>query len=122
VDIGKSNMGWIEVVVGRVFRHDEELIRRCAARNRAPARADFKPAIDERYAANESCHKSARHSFGQKCSGSEIMEKLLRARKSSASRSANSRWDEVVDVAPKLANIGKRVIVPAWIPITEAAV
>ncbi len=55
VDIVKGNMGWIEVVVGPMFSgKSEELIRRLRRAEIARQRVQiFKPAIDERYAANE---------------------------------------------------------------------
>src|SRR5260370_13391094 len=55
VDIVKGNMGWIEVVVGPMFSgKSEELIRRLRRAEFARQRVQiFKPAIDERYAANE---------------------------------------------------------------------
>src|SRR6266566_5395578 len=55
VDIVKGNMGWIEVVVGPMFSgKSEELIRRLRRAVIARQRVQiFKPAIDERYAANE---------------------------------------------------------------------
>src|SRR5438045_5802811 len=55
VDIVKGNMGWIEVVVGPMFSgKSEELIRRLRRAEFARQRVQiFKPAIDERYAADE---------------------------------------------------------------------
>ena len=55
MDIVKGNMGWIEVVVGPMFSgKSEELIRRLRRAEIARQRVQiFKPAIDERYAANE---------------------------------------------------------------------
>src|SRR5438034_10254133 len=55
VDIVKGNMGWIEVIVGPMFSgKSEELIRRLRRAEIARQRVQiFKPAIDERYAANE---------------------------------------------------------------------
>src|SRR5882757_2191243 len=83
-------MGWIEVVVGPMFSgKSEELIRRLRRAEIARQRVQiFKPAIDERYAANEIISHS----------GLGIDE-------------AQFLGDEVVDVCNKLANLGKRVIV-----------
>ena len=54
VDIVKGNMGWIEVIVGPMFSgKSEELIRRLRRAEIARQCVQiFKPAIDERYAAN----------------------------------------------------------------------
>jgi hypothetical protein len=79
VDIVKGNMGWIEVVVGPMFSgKSEELIRRLRRAEIARQRVQiFKPAIDERYAANEIVsHSGLGISSDNVTKASEIMEKL----------------------------------------------
>ena len=80
MDIVKGNMGWIEVVVGPMFSgKSEELIRRLRRAEIARQRVQiFKPAIDERYAANEIVsHSGLGIPSDNVFKASEIMEKLL---------------------------------------------
>jgi thymidine kinase len=79
VDIVKGNMGWIEVIVGPMFSgKSEELIRRLRRAEIARQRVQiFKPAIDERYAANEIVsHSGLGISSDNVTKAAEIMEKL----------------------------------------------
>jgi thymidine kinase len=79
VDIVKGNMGWIEVVVGPMFSgKSEELIRRLRRAEIARQRVQiFKPAIDERYAANEIVsHSGLGIPSDSVFKAAEIMEKL----------------------------------------------
>src|ERR1700739_4714075 len=79
VDIVKGNMGWIEVVVGPMFSgKSEELIRRLRRAEIARQRVQiFKPAIDERYAANEiTSHSGLGISSDSIAKAAEIMDKL----------------------------------------------
>src|SRR2546423_8700497 len=114
VDIVKGNMGWIEVVVGPMFSgKSEELIRRVRRRKSAGRRVQiYKPAIDERYAANEIIsHSGLGIASDNILKASEIMEKVQPRTEVIGIDEAQFLGDEVVDVCTKLANLGKRVIV-----------
>src|SRR6266404_5854853 len=107
-------MGWIEVVVGPMFSgKSEELIRRLRRAEIARQRVQiFKPAIDERYAANEIVsHSGLGIPSDAVFKAVEIMEKLSPRTEVVGIDEAQFLGDEVVDVCTKLANLGKRVIV-----------
>src|ERR1700735_1255548 len=79
VDIVKGNMGWIEVVVGPMFSgKSEELIRRLRRAEFARQRVQiFKPAIDQRYAANEIVsHSGLGIASDNVTKAAEIMDKV----------------------------------------------
>lgn len=114
MDIVKGNMGWIEVVVGPMFSgKSEELIRRLRRAEIARQRVQiFKPAIDERYAANEIVsHSGLGIPSDTVIRAAEIMDKVQPRTEVIGIDEAQFLGDEVVDVATKLANLGKRVIV-----------
>ena len=114
MDIVKGNMGWIEVVVGPMFSgKSEELIRRLRRAEFARQRVQiFKPAIDERYAANEIIsHSGLGISSDTVTKAAEIMDKVQPRTEVVGIDEAQFLGDEVVDVCTKLANLGKRVIV-----------
>jgi thymidine kinase len=114
VDIVKGNMGWIEVVVGPMFSgKSEELIRRLRRAEIARQRVQiFKPAIDERYAANEIIsHSGLGIPSDNVTKAAEIMDKVQPRTEVIGIDEAQFLGDEVVDVCSKLANLGKRVIV-----------
>ena len=114
MDIVKGNMGWIEVVVGPMFSgKSEELIRRLRRAEIARQRVQiFKPAIDERYAANEIIsHSGLGISSDTVTRAGEIMEKVQPRTEVIGIDEAQFLGDEVVEVCTKLANLGKRVIV-----------
>src|SRR3979411_1288745 len=106
-------MGWIEVVVGPMFSGKrEELTRRLRRAEIARQRVQiFKPAIDERYAANEIVsHSGLGIPSDNVFKAAEIMEKLSPRTEVIGIDEAQFLGDEVVDVCTKLANLGKRVI------------
>ena len=114
MDIVKGNMGWIEVVVGPMFSGKiEELIRRLRRAEFARQRVQiFKPAIDERYAANEIIsHSGLGIPSDSVTKASEIMERVQPRTEVIGIDEAQFLGDDVVDVCTKLANLGKRVIV-----------
>jgi len=114
VDIVKGNMGWIEVVVGPMFSgKSEELIRRLRRAEIARQRVQiFKPAIDERYAANEIIsHSGLGIPSDNIMKAGEIMAKVQPRTEVIGIDEAQFLGDEVVDVCTQLANLGKRVIV-----------
>src|SRR5258708_3764752 len=107
-------MGWIEVVVGPMFSgKSEELIRRLRCAEIARQRVQiFKPAIDERYAANEIVsHSGLGIPSDSVFKAAEIMEKLSPRTEVIGIDEAQFLGDEVVDVCTKLANLAKHVIV-----------
>ena len=124
MDIVKGNMGWIEVIVGPMFSgKSEELIRRLRRAEIARQRVQiFKPAIDERYAANEIVsHSGLGIPSDNIAKAAEIMDKLSPRTEVVGIDEAQFLGDEVVDVCTRLANLGKRSSSLAWTPITAAA-
>ncbi|HUI74037.1 MAG TPA: thymidine kinase [Candidatus Acidoferrum sp.] len=114
MDIVKGNMGWIEVVVGPMFSgKSEELIRRLRRAEIARQRVQiFKPAIDERYAANEIVSHSGLGIPSDNVSrASEVLQKVQPRTEVVGIDEAQFLGEEVVDVCTQLANSGKRVIV-----------
>ena len=114
MDIVKGNMGWIEVVVGPMFSgKSEELIRRLRRAEFARQRVQiFKPAIDERYAANEIIsHSGLGIPSDNVTKAAEIMDKVQARTEVVGIDEAQFLGDEVADVCTRLANLGKRVIV-----------
>src|SRR3977135_2373169 len=109
VDIVKGNMGWIEVVVGPMFSgKSEELIRRLRRAEIARQRVQiFKPAIDERYAANEIIsHSGLGIASDNILKAAEIMEKVQPRTEVIGIDEAQFLGDEVVEVCNKRANLG----------------
>jgi thymidine kinase len=107
-------MGWIEVVVGPMFSgKSEELIRRLRRAEYARQRVQiFKPAIDERYAANEIVsHSGLGISSDNVMKAEEIMDKVQPRTEVIGIDEAQFLGEGVVDVCTRLANLGKRVIV-----------
>src|SRR5437867_2234286 len=99
-------MGWIEVVVGPMFSgKSEELIRRLRRADIACQRLhSFKPAIDERYAANENVsHTGLGIPSDSVFNASESVEKLSPRAEGVCIDEAQFLGDEVVDVCTKLA-------------------
>lgn len=114
MDIVKGNMGWIEVVVGPMFSgKSEELIRRLRRAEIARQRVQiFKPAIDERFAANEIVsHSGLGITSDNVTKASEIMDRLSPRTEVVGIDEAQFLGEEILDVCTRLANLGKRVIV-----------
>ena len=114
MDIVKGNMGWIEVVVGPMFSgKSEELIRRLRRAEIAKQRVQiFKPAIDERYAADEIVSHSGLGIPSENVSkANEVLQKVQPRTEVVGIDEAQFLGDEIVDVCTQLANMGKRVIV-----------
>src|SRR5438552_5658749 len=106
VDIVKGNMGWIEVVVGPMFSgKSEELIRRLRRAEFARQRVQiFKPAIDERYAADEIVSHSGL-GIQSECvnNAAEVMAKVQPRTEVVGIDEAQFLGEEIVDVCTKLA-------------------
>ena len=114
MDIVKGNMGWIEVVCGPMFSgKSEELIRRLRRAEIARQRVQiFKPAIDSRYSEGEIVsHSELRIAANTVSSAAEIMAKLDPRTEVIGIDEAQFMGPQLVEVAQKLADMGKRVIV-----------
>lgn len=114
MDIVKGNMGWIEVVCGPMFSgKSEELIRRLRRAQIARQRVQiFKPAIDERYSNREIVsHSEARIPADLIRRAAEIFDKLDPRTEVVGIDEAQFVGADLADVAQKLADMGKRVVV-----------
>src|SRR5512140_3264066 len=114
MDIVKSNMGWIEVVCGPMFSgKSEELIRRLRRAEIARQRVQiFKPTIDDRYSASEIVsHSQLRMNSQVVQSAAEILERVEARTEVIGIDEANFIAAGLVDVASRLADLGKRVII-----------
>ncbi len=114
MDIVKGNMGWIEVIVGPMFSgKSEELIRRLRRAEIARQRVQiFKPAIDERYAANEIVSHSGLGIPSETVTkAEEVLARVLPRTEVVGIDEAQFLGEELVNICTKLADMGKRVIV-----------
>lgn len=114
VDIVRGNMGWIEVVVGPMFSgKSEELIRRLRRAEIARQRVQiFKPAIDQRYAASEIVsHSGLGIRSDNVATAYEVLEKIDPRTEVIGIDEGQFLGEGLVDVAQRLANMGKRVII-----------
>ncbi len=114
MDIVKGNMGWIELICGPMFSgKSEELIRRLRRAEIARQRVQiFKPIIDKRYSDTEIVsHSDLRIPADVVGRASEIMGKLDPRTEVVGMDEAHFFDMEVVDVAQRLADMGKRVII-----------
>ena len=114
MDIVRNNMGWIEVIVGPMFSgKSEELIRRLRRAQIARQRVQiFKPQIDQRYSVSDIVSHSGleMHSDNVK-TAAEIMEKVDPRTEVVGVDEGQFLGDELVEVASRLADMGKRVII-----------
>src|ERR1039457_5085475 len=109
-----GNVGWIEVICGPMFSgKSEELIRRLRRAMIARKRVQvFKPVIDTRYAVDEIVsHGDLRMKSEIVNTGSEIMERLDWRSEVIGVDEANFMGESLVDVAQRLADSGKQVII-----------
>ena len=114
MDIVKGNMGWIEVVCGPMFSgKSEELIRRLRRAEIARQRVQiFKPAIDKRYAESEIVSHSDLRIPADIVSGArDVLDKMDPRTEVVGIDEAQFLGAELVEVAQKLADMGKRVII-----------
>jgi len=114
MDIVKGNMGWIELVCGPMFSgKSEELIRRLRRAEIARQRVQiFKPLIDKRYSDNEIVsHSHLRIAATVVERSTEILEQLDPRTEVVGIDEAHFLDVELVDVAQKLADMGKRVVI-----------
>ncbi len=107
-------IGWIEVVCGPMFSgKSEELIRRLRRARIARKRVQvFKPAIDDRYSADEIVsHGDQRLESETVASAKEILEKVDGRTQVIGVDEANFFGLDLVEVTAQLADAGKQVIV-----------
>ena len=106
--------GWIEVIAGSMYSgKTEELIRRLRRAEIARQRVQiFKPVIDKRYSDTEIVsHSDLRIPADVVSRSAEILERLDPRTEVVGVDEAHFLDMEVVDVAQRLADMGKRVVV-----------
>lgn len=114
MDTVKNNMGWIEVICGPMFSgKSEELIRRLRRAVIARQRVQiFKPVIDDRYSDNEIVsHSQLRIESEVVSSAADILQKVEARTEVIGIDEANFMGAGLVEVANRLADLGKRVII-----------
>ena len=114
MNIVKGNMGWIEVICGPMFSgKSEELIRLLRRAEIARQRVQiFKPSLDSRYSDGEIVsHSDLRIKSEVVSSATEILERVAARTEVIGMDEANFLGPELVGVANRLADLGKRVII-----------
>lgn len=114
MNIVKGNMGWIEVICGPMFSgKSEELIRLLKRAEIARQRVQiFKPIIDVRYSNDEIVsHSDLRIKSEVVNSADEIMDRVSPRTEVIGVDEANFMGPGLVDVATRLADLGKRVLI-----------
>src|ERR1700690_4411396 len=114
MEIVTGRLGWIEVVCGPMFSgKSEELIRRLRRAKIARKRVQvFKPAIDQRYSEDEIVsHGDQRMKSEVVNTGKEILDLIDWRTQVVGFDEANFLGPGLVDIAQKLADSGKQVIV-----------
>src|SRR6185503_86894 len=113
MDIITGNVGWIEVICGPMFSgKSEELIRRLRRAMIARKRVEvFKPLIDNRYSTDEIVsHGDLRLKAQVVKSADEIPGRIDVRSEVIGIDEANFMGDQLTDVAQRLADSGKQVI------------
>src|SRR6476661_8654017 len=114
MDIITGNVGWIEVICGPMFSgKSEELIRRLRRAMIARKRVEvFKPTIDNRYSDDEIVsHGDLRMKSQVVAGGGEIASRIDPRSEVIGVDEANFMGPELIDVAQRLADGGKQVII-----------
>ena len=114
MDIITGNVGWIEVICGPMFSgKSEELIRRLRRAMIARKRVEvFKPSIDTRYSDDEIVsHGDLRMHSQVVADATEIVERIDWRSEVIGVDEANFMGPKLVDVAQRLADSGKQVII-----------
>jgi thymidine kinase len=114
MDIITGNVGWIEVICGPMFSgKSEELIRRLRRAMIARKRVEvFKPAIDDRYSADEIVsHGDSRMTSVVVKDAQDIMTRIDWRTEVIGIDEGNFMGPKLVDVAQNLADSGKQVII-----------
>jgi thymidine kinase len=113
MDLVSGNIGWIEVICGPMFSgKSEELIRRLRRAMIARKRVQvFKPQLDDRYSLDEIVsHGAMRMKSEVIQKPAEILERLDWRTEVLGIDEANFLGPELIDVATRLADSGKQVI------------
>jgi thymidine kinase len=114
MDIVTGNVGWIEVICGPMFSgKSEELIRRLRRAMIARKRVEvFKPTIDNRYSDAEIVsHADTRMTSQVVPHAGHIMDAIDWRSEVIGIDEANFMGPQLVDVAQRLADSGKQVII-----------
>lgn len=114
MDIVTGNVGWIEVICGPMFSgKSEELIRRLRRAIIARKRVEvFKPAIDNRYSEDEIVsHGDLRLKSQVVGDAGDIMDRIDWRSEVVGVDEANFMGPKMVEVAGRLADSGKQVII-----------
>ncbi|MCC7157239.1 MAG: thymidine kinase [Bryobacterales bacterium] len=114
MDFVTGHVGWIEVICGPMFSgKSEELIRRLRRALIARKRVQvFKPALDDRYSAEEIVsHSDARMPSEVIRQPGEILTRLDWRTQVVGIDEANFMGQPLVDIASQLADSGKQVII-----------
>jgi thymidine kinase len=114
MDIVTSQLGWIEAICGPMFSgKSEELIRRLRRAGIARKRVQvFKPAIDDRYSLEEIVSHGDQRMKSTVVGGArEILDKIDWRTQVVGIDESNFFGPELVDVAGRLADMGKQVII-----------
>lgn len=114
MDLITASMGWIEVICGPMFSgKSEELIRRLRRAMIARKRVQvFKPALDDRYSADEIVsHGDMRMKSEVVRSAQELLERVDWRAEVIGVDEVNFLGPELVPVVNRLADSGKQVIV-----------
>ena len=109
-----GKIGWIEVVCGPMFSgKSEELIRRLRRAEIARQRVQiFKPQIDQRYSDSQIVsHSDLKIASDSVKDAAELMAKLDWRTEVIGVDEAQFLGNEIIDVAVRLADMGKRVII-----------
>jgi thymidine kinase len=113
MDLVSGNIGWIEVICGPMFSgKSEELIRRLRRAVIARKRVQvFKPQLDDRYSLDEIVsHGDMRMKSEVIQKPQEILDKLDWRTEVLGIDEANFLGPDLIDVATRLADSGKQVI------------
>jgi thymidine kinase len=114
MDIITGNVGWIEVICGPMFSgKSEELIRRLRRAIIARKRVEvFKPAIDNRYSDDEIVsHGDLRLHSEVVADAGQIIDRIDWRAEVVGIDEANFMGPQLVDVAQRLADSGKQVVI-----------
>lgn len=114
MDILTGNIGWIEVICGPMFSgKSEELIRRLRRAMIARKRVEvFKPRIDDRYSATEIVsHGDLRMESQVVDDARQILDRVDWRSEVIGIDESNFMGEGLVDVAQRLADSGKQVII-----------
>src|SRR5260370_39899862 len=114
MDIITGNVGWIEVICGPMFSgKSEELIRRLRPAMIARKRVErLEPTIDNRYSDNEIVsHGDLRMNTQVVSSAKEIPDRIDWRSEVVGIDEANFMGPQLVDIAQRLADSGKQVII-----------